>query len=156
MSIRVTVIVHKEENWYVAKCIENSVASQGETIEESLIHLKEALALFYGETPLDADIEPTSNTWMLNTELDCIYSNNMLILTPAAHEDSAFAEEILADLIQQGYSGDALLTEFKNISRKVRPAVEKLIEETDKIAEAASTNYIDITDELFDDEETEE
>jgi len=92
----------------------------------------------------------------LDKELDCIYSNNMLILTPVANEDSAFAEEILADLIQQGYSGDALLTEFKKISRKVRPAVEKLIEEADKIAEAASTNYVDITDELFDDEETED
>jgi len=49
-----------------------------------------------------------------------------------------------------------LLAEFKNISRKIRPAVEKLIEEADKIAEAASTNHVDITDELFDDEETED
>ncbi|MDW7663013.1 MAG: AbrB/MazE/SpoVT family DNA-binding domain-containing protein [Bacillota bacterium] len=92
----------------------------------------------------------------LDKELDCIYANNMLILTPVANEDSAFAEEILADLIQQGYSGDELLSEFKKIRQKVRPAVEKLIEEADKIAEAASTNYIDITDELFDDEKMED
>jgi hypothetical protein len=33
--------------------------------------------------------------------------------------------------------------------------VEKLIEEADKIAEAASVNHVDITNELFNDKETE-
>lgn len=47
MSIKVTVMVQKEENWYVAKCLENNVASQGKTIEESLSNLKEALELYY-------------------------------------------------------------------------------------------------------------
>ena len=91
----------------------------------------------------------------LDKELDCIYSNDMLILIPVKKEDPAFAEEILADLIQQGYSGKKLLAEFKNINRKVRPAVEKLIEEADKIAKVASTNYVDPTDDIFGDEEAE-
>lgn len=47
MSIKVTVLVQKEDNWYVAKCIDNNVASQGNTIEESLSNLKEALELYY-------------------------------------------------------------------------------------------------------------
>lgn len=47
MSIKVTVMVQKEENWYVAKCLDNNVASQGKTIEESLNNLKEALELYY-------------------------------------------------------------------------------------------------------------
>ena len=47
MSLKITVIVQKEENWYVAKCIENSVASQGKTIEEALKNLKEAIELYY-------------------------------------------------------------------------------------------------------------
>ncbi|MDD2481724.1 MAG: type II toxin-antitoxin system HicB family antitoxin [Lutispora sp.] len=47
MSIKVTVLVQKEDNWYVAKCIDNNVASQGKTIEESLTNLKEALELYY-------------------------------------------------------------------------------------------------------------
>lgn len=47
MSLKITVIVQKEENWYVAKCLENSVASQGKTIEESLNNLKEAIVLYY-------------------------------------------------------------------------------------------------------------
>jgi predicted RNase H-like HicB family nuclease len=47
MSIKVTVIVQKEDSWYVAKCMENSVASQGKTIDESLQNLREALELYY-------------------------------------------------------------------------------------------------------------
>jgi len=47
MSIKVTVLVQKEESWYVAKCVENSVASQGKTIEESLDNLREAIELYY-------------------------------------------------------------------------------------------------------------
>ncbi|HZJ76880.1 MAG TPA: type II toxin-antitoxin system HicB family antitoxin [Oscillospiraceae bacterium] len=50
MNIRVTVIVQKEGNWYVAKCLENSIASQGSTIEESLDNLRETLELFYEDT----------------------------------------------------------------------------------------------------------
>ena len=91
----------------------------------------------------------------LEKELDCIYSNGMLILTPVKREDAAFAEEILADLIEQGYTDEKLLTEFKKINRKIRPAVEKLIEEADEIAKNASTNYVDPTDDIFGDEEAE-
>jgi len=46
MSIKFNVIIQKEENWYVSKCIDNSVASQGKTIEEAMANLKEALELF--------------------------------------------------------------------------------------------------------------
>lgn len=57
MSIKVTVVVQKEDNWYVAKCLENSVASQGKTIEESIDNLREALELFYEDTtPEDVNV----------------------------------------------------------------------------------------------------
>ena len=46
MTIKYNVIVQKEEKWYVAKCLDNNVASQGKTIEEALENLKEALELF--------------------------------------------------------------------------------------------------------------
>ena len=45
MSIIFNVIIQKEENWYIAKCIDNSVTSQGKTVEEALENLKEALEL---------------------------------------------------------------------------------------------------------------
>jgi predicted RNase H-like HicB family nuclease len=47
MNTFFTVVIQKEEDWYVAKCLENSVASQGKTIDEATDNLREALALFY-------------------------------------------------------------------------------------------------------------
>ena len=46
MTIKYNVIVQKEEKWYVTKCLDNSTASQGKTIEEALENLKEALELY--------------------------------------------------------------------------------------------------------------
>ena len=46
MSIKYNVIIQKEENWYVAKCLDNNIASQGKTIEEAMKNLKEALELY--------------------------------------------------------------------------------------------------------------
>lgn len=47
MSIKYNVIIQKENDWYVAKCIDNNVASQGKSIEEALANLKEAVELYY-------------------------------------------------------------------------------------------------------------
>ena len=51
-SARFNVIVQKDEAWYVAVCVDNSVASQGKTVEEALDNLKEALELYYEDEPL--------------------------------------------------------------------------------------------------------
>jgi predicted RNase H-like HicB family nuclease len=51
-TTRFNVVVQKEEVWYVAVCIDNSVASQGKTVEEALDNLKEALELYYEDEPL--------------------------------------------------------------------------------------------------------
>ena len=45
-------------------------------------------------------------------EIECIFASGMLILAPVVKEESTFAEEILADLIKQGYSGENLLLKF--------------------------------------------
>jgi predicted RNase H-like HicB family nuclease len=39
--------VWKEGDWYVSQCLEIDVASQGETEEEALSNLKEALELYF-------------------------------------------------------------------------------------------------------------
>lgn len=53
MHIKYNVIIQKEESWYVAKCLDNNVASQGKTIEEAIKNLKEALELYYqNEEPI--------------------------------------------------------------------------------------------------------
>ncbi|WP_433713727.1 type II toxin-antitoxin system HicB family antitoxin [Nocardia sp. CA-084685] len=46
-----TAAVHQEEHWYVAQCLEVDVASQGQTIEEALTNLREAVALYLAEAP---------------------------------------------------------------------------------------------------------
>lgn len=47
MSLKYNVIIQKEDNWYIAKCIDNNIASQGKSIEEALENLKEAIELYY-------------------------------------------------------------------------------------------------------------
>ena len=47
MNFRGTIIIKKEEEWFVATCLENNIASQGKTIDESIANLKEAIALYY-------------------------------------------------------------------------------------------------------------
>ncbi len=46
-----TVIIHKEEDMYVAECSEVGTVGQGETIEESISNLKEATNLYLEEFP---------------------------------------------------------------------------------------------------------
>ena len=43
MAVRTfTAIIHKEENLYVAECPEVGTVSQGETVDEAVLNLKEA------------------------------------------------------------------------------------------------------------------
>ena len=47
----VTASVWPEGDWYVAQALDTDVASQGESVEEALINLREALELYY-ESPV--------------------------------------------------------------------------------------------------------
>ena len=47
MSFRGTIIIKKEDEWFVATCLENGIASQGKTIDEATENLKEAICLYY-------------------------------------------------------------------------------------------------------------
>jgi predicted RNase H-like HicB family nuclease len=44
-----TAALHREEDWYIAQCLEVDVASQGHTIEEALANLGEAVELYLEE-----------------------------------------------------------------------------------------------------------
>jgi len=46
-----TASVSQEDDWFVARCLEVEVASQGRTIEESLVNLREALELYFEDQP---------------------------------------------------------------------------------------------------------
>jgi predicted RNase H-like HicB family nuclease len=60
MSKRFTVIIRQESDGFVSHCPELDIASQGETIEESLANLREAIELFY-ETASPAEISARGN-----------------------------------------------------------------------------------------------
>lgn len=50
--MRFTAVITQEGAWYVARCLEVEVASQGETVEEALGNLREALELYFDDEPL--------------------------------------------------------------------------------------------------------
>lgn len=54
---RFTAVVQHEDEWYVARCLEVEVASQGSTVEDALGNLKEALELYFEDEPLPAEVE---------------------------------------------------------------------------------------------------
>lgn len=53
MKKKFTAIINKEENWYVAHCLELDVVSQGKIIEEAHANLKEAVELYLESFELD-------------------------------------------------------------------------------------------------------
>lgn len=46
-SLQLTAVIEREDDWYVATCLELDVASQGQTIEEARSNLLEAVELFF-------------------------------------------------------------------------------------------------------------
>ncbi|MDO8635240.1 MAG: type II toxin-antitoxin system HicB family antitoxin [Dehalococcoidia bacterium] len=46
MARRFTAAITKEDKWYVAHCLELGVVSQGKTVEDAKVNLKEAVELY--------------------------------------------------------------------------------------------------------------
>ena len=53
-----TAAVTHEGSWYVARCLDAEVASQGESVEVALANLREALELYFEDEALPEGIEP--------------------------------------------------------------------------------------------------
>jgi predicted RNase H-like HicB family nuclease len=51
-----TAVVTHEPPWYVARCLEVEVTSQGASFEESLVNLKEALELYFEDEVAPNDL----------------------------------------------------------------------------------------------------
>jgi predicted RNase H-like HicB family nuclease len=49
--MKCTTIIIKEGKWYVSRCVELGVVSQGKTVEESQKNLKEAVELYLEDAP---------------------------------------------------------------------------------------------------------
>ncbi len=82
-------------------------------------------------------------------EAECVVNGDELIIRPIRVNDGGeFAEQILTELINEGYSGDILLQEFKKRQSQVRPAVEAMIAKAEEIARdrADYETYADVFD----------
>jgi predicted RNase H-like HicB family nuclease len=66
---RFNAIIRKDDICYVAECVGNSVVSQGNTIEETINNLKEALELHYEDESISIEIKP----FFVETEGDGTY-----------------------------------------------------------------------------------
>ena len=69
MNFKGTIIIKREEDWFVATCIENNIASQGKTIDEATENLKEALALFYEDEPENKIPSPNGQVYITSFEM---------------------------------------------------------------------------------------
>lgn len=56
-SRTLTAAVSKDGQWYVARCLEVDVASQGETVDEALANLREALELYFEDETDPVDLQ---------------------------------------------------------------------------------------------------
>ena len=65
-----------------------------------------------------------------------------------AHTEAELAEQIMVDLVTQGYSGNDLREHFRNEVSQIRPAVEVMLAETMRVADSKSeyTSYEDVFD----------
>jgi len=72
-----------------------------------------------------------------DNEAECILQESGILIRPVRDtRGGEFSEQILADLIAQGYDGTELLEKFKQQNKMARPAVQKLIDETDAFVQS--------------------
>jgi predicted RNase H-like HicB family nuclease len=69
MTYRLTTVINKEGKWYVARCVELGVVSQGRTIEEAQKNLKEAVELYLEDQPKIKKSLPKSAPLVTSFEL---------------------------------------------------------------------------------------
>ena len=85
-------------------------------------------------------------------EAECFLRGDELVIRPLQpYYSGEFSEQILADLIFQGYEGEALLAKFREAQKAVRPAVASLVEEAQKAARGEGEFYT--AEDIFDTED---
>jgi len=70
MTFRGTIKIEQEEEWYVATCLENNIASQGKTIDEAMANLREAIALYYEDETKREELEFLQESQVYITRLE--------------------------------------------------------------------------------------
>ena len=57
-EVTFTAAVSHADGWFVARCLEVEVTSQGRTVDEALDNLVEALELYFEDEPVPASLQP--------------------------------------------------------------------------------------------------
>ncbi len=68
-------------------------------------------------------------------DAECEIRGEELIIRPIREGVGEFAEEILSDLIKEGFSGEELLRAFRSRQKQIRPAVEAMLKDAKRVAE---------------------
>jgi bifunctional DNA-binding transcriptional regulator/antitoxin component of YhaV-PrlF toxin-antitoxin module len=89
----------------------------------------------------------------LESEIECIFTGEEIILKPLKKESGYFAQEILNDLIDSGYEKDDLKREFAKRSKEIRPAVKRMVKNASEYAKKFMETYKDETEDIFEMEE---
>jgi predicted RNase H-like HicB family nuclease len=50
-TLHLTAAITREGEWYVARCLDVEVASQGASVEDAMANLREALELYFEDQP---------------------------------------------------------------------------------------------------------
>ncbi|MDA8297015.1 MAG: type II toxin-antitoxin system HicB family antitoxin [Actinomycetota bacterium] len=56
--MQLTAALTHEGDWYVARCLDVEVTSQGHSVEAALANLREALELYFEDVEPPEDLEP--------------------------------------------------------------------------------------------------
>ena len=64
MVFKGTIKIELEEDWYVATCLENNIASQGKTIDEAMANLSESIVLYYEDENEREELNSMQNIQM--------------------------------------------------------------------------------------------
>jgi predicted RNase H-like HicB family nuclease len=95
MSRTFTAVIYREEDVYVAECPEVGTASQGETIEEALVNLKEATELYLEEFPISKSSPRTITTFSVKQNKNNESVEDMIELVDEwMNEESKYDEEV--------------------------------------------------------------
>ncbi len=95
MSRTFTAVIYREEDVYVAECPEVGTASQGETIEEALVNLKEATELYLEELPIPKTSPRLITTFSLTTDKNDESVEDLIeFVDEWMNEESSYDEEV--------------------------------------------------------------
>ena len=91
-------------------------------------------------------------TLHIENEVECYLENNSIVIKPISLDmQDEFSEYILKDLLDEGFSGDELLNEFKKRKNKVKYGIKEMIKEADMVAD--SPEKYSGMDDIFEEEE---